>query len=143
MTPPPVLANDAIDSTNPLIASARSLLGSWRLYSRCLSSWRFSATSCSTSSTVNSPKRLPRIVGIWQGSSWWGPWGDASSPVDARLIAQRELSSSVGLLLIPLDYSLPTLQAYLGARGDKPLDAAEVCRLLLNYWSGAPGRGRR
>ena len=28
--------------------------------------------------------------------------------------------------LIPLDYSLPTLQAYLGARGDKLLDAAEV-----------------
>ena len=28
--------------------------------------------------------------------------------------------------LIPLDYSLPTLQAYLRARGDKPLDAAEV-----------------
>jgi len=28
--------------------------------------------------------------------------------------------------LIPLDHSLPTLQAYLGARGDKPLDPAEV-----------------
>jgi len=30
------------------------------------------------------------------------------------------------LWLIPLDYSLPTLQAYLGARGNKPLDVAEA-----------------
>ena len=28
--------------------------------------------------------------------------------------------------LIPLDYSLPTLQAYLGGRGDEPRNAAEV-----------------
>jgi hypothetical protein len=28
--------------------------------------------------------------------------------------------------LIPLDYSLPTLQVYLGARGDEPLDVAEI-----------------
>jgi hypothetical protein len=32
----------------------------------------------------------------------------------------------MSLWLVPLDYSLPNLQAYLGARGGEPLDPAEI-----------------